>query len=122
MFVATTQQLFGAEDLHVVLKNFGLLLIGAMLAFLLEISEYLLVSYTSGLTLCIAGIFKVSTSSQTGVRPFNCMLPTFNVAKDLESPQIAKKDSLFGHQGAKTENTKSAVTPELMAGSSSGSN
>ncbi|XP_064640979.1 solute carrier family 35 member C2-like isoform X2 [Lineus longissimus] len=58
MFVATTQTLFGAEDLHVVLKNFGLLLIGALLAFMLEISEYLLVSFTSGLTLCIAGIFK----------------------------------------------------------------
>jgi hypothetical protein len=27
-------------------------------------------------------------------------------------------DSWLGHQGAKTENTKSARTPELMAGSS----
>jgi hypothetical protein len=29
-----------------------------------------------------------------------------------------QSDSWLGHQGAKTENTKSAITPELMAGSS----
>lgn len=33
-------------------------LIGSLLAFLLELSEYLLLTYTSSLTLSIAGIFK----------------------------------------------------------------
>jgi hypothetical protein len=35
----------------------------------------------------------------------------------LTTDQISvRSDSLLGHQGAKTENTKSAVTPQLMAG------
>jgi hypothetical protein len=36
------------------------------------------------------------------------------------SDQISvQSDSWLGHQGVKTKNTKSAITPELMAGSSS---
>jgi hypothetical protein len=30
---------------------------------------------------------------------------------------LARSDSWLGHQGAKTQNTKSAVTPEAIAGS-----
>jgi hypothetical protein len=30
---------------------------------------------------------------------------------------LARSDSWLGHQGAKTKNTKSAITPEVMAGS-----
>ena len=38
--------------------NMTKIMAGCGLAFLLELSEYLLVSHTSSLTLCIAGIFK----------------------------------------------------------------
>jgi hypothetical protein len=37
---------------------------------------------------------------------------------DLTDQISVRSDSWLGHQGAKTENTKSATTPELMAGSS----
>ena len=37
------------------------ILIGSSLAFLMELSEYLLLSYTSSLTLSISSIFKVSS-------------------------------------------------------------
>ncbi len=60
MFVATTDELFHTEDMQLVFINFVTLLFGATLAFFLEFSEFLLVSYTSGLTLSVAGIFKVS--------------------------------------------------------------
>ena len=55
----TTQKLFGFHDYHTAIANTGLLLVGAVIAFFLESSEYMLVSCTSGLTLCVAGIFKV---------------------------------------------------------------
>lgn len=41
------------------------ILIGSSLAFLMELSEYLLLSHTSSLTLSISSIFKVSTPSST---------------------------------------------------------
>jgi hypothetical protein len=37
---------------------------------------------------------------------------------EMTRDQISvRSDSWFGHQGAKTENAKSAITPDLMAGS-----
>lgn len=40
------------------LNPFIYILIGSFLAFLMELSEYMLITYTSSLTLSIAGIFK----------------------------------------------------------------
>ncbi|XP_074644986.1 solute carrier family 35 member C2-like isoform X2 [Tubulanus polymorphus] len=57
-FVVTTDELFNTEDMQLVFINTVTLLLGAILAFMLEFSEFLLVSHTSGLTLSIAGIFK----------------------------------------------------------------
>jgi hypothetical protein len=37
---------------------------------------------------------------------------------DLTDQISVRSDSWLGHQGAKTESTKHATTPELMAGSS----
>jgi hypothetical protein len=39
------------------------ILIGALMAFFMEIAEYLVVNYTSSLTLSVAGIFKVSRAA-----------------------------------------------------------
>lgn len=44
----------------------AVLLAGAVLAFLLEFSEFMVLSYTSGLTLSVAGIFKVGWWSSGG--------------------------------------------------------
>lgn len=47
------------NGLSVITESIGKnILIGAFFAFLMEMSEYLLLSYTSSLTLSIAGIFK----------------------------------------------------------------
>lgn len=47
------------KGLSVIDENIGKnIIIGAFFAFLMELSEYLLLSYTSSLTLSIAGIFK----------------------------------------------------------------
>lgn len=51
---------FRYSDVSLVLRNAGLVLLGAVLAFFLEFSEFLLLANTSSLTLSIAGIFKVS--------------------------------------------------------------
>ena len=42
------------------LKTAAIIMVGAVLGFMLEMSEFLLLSVTSGLTLTMAGIVKVS--------------------------------------------------------------
>ncbi|CAC5396332.1 SLC35C2 [Mytilus coruscus] len=49
---------FRYSDVSLVLRNAGLVILGAVLAFFLEFSEFLLLANTSSLTLSIAGIFK----------------------------------------------------------------
>jgi len=50
--------IFHASTTSIALTSLLVILGGALLAFLLTIAEYLLVTYTSGMTLSIAGIFK----------------------------------------------------------------
>ncbi|WAR13013.1 S35C2-like protein [Mya arenaria] len=56
--LATTDQFFRFNDYEILLRNCSLVLLGAFLAFMLEFSEFLLLSQTSSLTLSISGIFK----------------------------------------------------------------
>ena len=56
---ATSKHTFGYDETGVMLKTMAIILAGAMLGFMLEMSEFLLLSYTSGLTLTMAGIVKV---------------------------------------------------------------
>jgi len=56
--LATNERTFGFHDWPLMLETSGIVLGGALLAFMLELSEFLLVSQTSCLTLSIAGIFK----------------------------------------------------------------
>jgi len=55
---AVSRQLWLAHSWHVASVALFKMLFGAFLAFMLSVSEYLLVSNTSGLALAIAGIFK----------------------------------------------------------------
>ena len=57
--LASTVYGFAFHEYVLLARNMGLLMIGAVVAFMLESSEFLLVMQTSGLTLSIAGIFKV---------------------------------------------------------------
>lgn len=56
--LATSINFFRFSEYLELFRNLGLVLAGALLAFLLEFSEFLLVCQTSSLTLSIAGIFK----------------------------------------------------------------
>lgn len=56
--IATSEHAFGYEDGVLLTRNLMLLFVGAFLAFMLELSEFLVVAHSSGLTLAIAGIFK----------------------------------------------------------------
>lgn len=56
--LATSAMVFRYHDVTVMLKTVGQALTGAVLAFLMELSEYLLLVCTSSLTLSISGILK----------------------------------------------------------------
>ena len=62
--VVTSDKFFRTDDIEKLMTNSIWILCGAFLAFLLESSEYLVVSYTSSITLSISGIFKVITKKQ----------------------------------------------------------
>lgn len=51
------------------LKDLGILLGGALLAFCLEFGEFLLVSKTSSLTLSVSSMFKVRRSTVVSIIP-----------------------------------------------------
>ena len=54
-----TKDVFRFVDVNHLLTVFGEILVGAVIAFFMELTEYLLVSYTSSLTLSVSGIIKV---------------------------------------------------------------
>lgn len=56
--LAVSVQTFRAPSSHVVAVTVSLVLFGAFLAFMLTVSEYLLLSHTSSVTLAVSGIFK----------------------------------------------------------------
>ncbi|XP_071446514.1 solute carrier family 35 member C2 [Hetaerina americana] len=49
---------FNLTPWEIVFKTIGMVLIGSVMAFLMEVAEYMVVSYTSSLSLSVAGIFK----------------------------------------------------------------
>lgn len=56
--LALTKHVFRYEDLHDVLMTVMQVLVGSLMAFLMEVTEFLLVSLTSSLTLSVSGIIK----------------------------------------------------------------
>ena len=54
-----SEHTFGYHDSGVMLRTAGLILVGALVAFFMELSEFLLVSRTSSLTISFAGVLKV---------------------------------------------------------------
>lgn len=56
--LVTTDKFFRSDNYEEIMKNVFWILCGAILAFLLETSELLVVTFTSSLTLSISGIFK----------------------------------------------------------------
>ena len=58
--LATTIDVFRSNEINRVMSVLGEVLLGATIAFFMELTEYLLVSYTSSLTLSVSGIVKVN--------------------------------------------------------------
>ncbi|GFS05822.1 solute carrier family 35 member C2 [Elysia marginata] len=56
--ISTTKLYFRFSDWSVLMPSIGMILLGGALGFMLEFSEFLLLSHTSSLTLSISGIFK----------------------------------------------------------------
>jgi len=56
--IASSISVFRYQEISVFLSTLGLVGIGGLIAFCMEVAEFLLVSYTSGLTLSVAGIVK----------------------------------------------------------------
>ncbi|XP_014662079.1 PREDICTED: solute carrier family 35 member C2-like isoform X1 [Priapulus caudatus] len=56
--VATTEKLFREHNIYVALSQAAFTFLGGMIAFFMEMSEYMLLTSTSSLTLSIAGIAK----------------------------------------------------------------
>lgn len=56
--LGTKEDFFAYTDTSLIIRNLGLVFLGALIAFFLEFSEFLLLASTSSLTLSIAGIFK----------------------------------------------------------------
>ena len=56
-----TKDVFRFVDATHLLTTIGKVLGGAVIAFFMELTEYLLVSFTSSLTLSVSGIIKVTS-------------------------------------------------------------
>ncbi len=57
--LAVSLQAFRAPSTHAIARTTSFVLFGSSLAFMLTVSEYLLLANTSSITLAITGIFKV---------------------------------------------------------------
>jgi len=56
--IASSISVFRYQEISVFMSTLGLVGFGGLIAFCMEVAEFLLVSYTSGLTLSVAGIVK----------------------------------------------------------------
>ena len=69
--VASSCLLLGSYDRHAVLMTVCKVGAGAIIAFAMELSEYLVVVNTSSLTLSIAGVFKVTMKFLSSLLAFS---------------------------------------------------
>jgi solute carrier family 35 protein C2 len=59
MALASNCKIFRYQDTAVVVITLLQIVVGAVLAFCMEVAEFMVVTHTSSLTLSVAGIFKV---------------------------------------------------------------
>lgn len=76
--IATTEKVFRYKETSVMLTTLGYILAGSVLAFFMELSEYLLLLYTSSLTLSIAGVIKEVCTLYLAVRYTGDNMTTVN--------------------------------------------
>ena len=71
--LAVSAKLFNAPDGHTLWMTISMVMFGCFLAFMISVSEFLLLSHTSSLTLSISGIFKVSSNSHDHILTRQCL-------------------------------------------------
>ena len=78
--ISSSTAFFRFDDSVLFLTTMGRICVGGVIAFFMEVAEYLLVSYTSGLTLSVAGILKEILSlglaiiiESTDISPINAI-------------------------------------------------
>ena len=74
--LAVSPKLFNAPDGHTLWLTISMVMFGCFLAFMISVSEFLLLSHTSSLTLSISGIFKVSSNSHDYILTRQCLSMT----------------------------------------------
>jgi len=134
--ISTSLTMFRFEDTGLFLGTVTRVVFGGIIAFFMEVAEYLLVSYTSGLTLSVAGIVKEILSltmaiiiESTDISPINaigliiCMAGiTLHVIRkatmvDRTSSSMSEPRSFGGGRHKKNNNSSAP----LLSGSDSDS-
>ncbi|KAK8718767.1 hypothetical protein OTU49_014486 [Cherax quadricarinatus] len=77
--IAASEYGFRFTDTNDTLYMWGRVMFGAVLAFFMEVSEYLVVCYTSSLTFSIAGVAKEIMTLSLAVYVYNEHLSTINL-------------------------------------------
>ncbi|XP_022110533.1 solute carrier family 35 member C2-like [Acanthaster planci] len=100
--ISSTKLFLGFDDINVFLHTWLKVVIGAVLAFMLAMSEYLLLSRTSSLTLSISGILKeictlyiaseYSNDTMSLLNFFGMLICLFGIALHVILKAIASKD------------------------------
>lgn len=101
--VISTDKFFRNDDPSVVIDHVLWLLVGAVLAFFLESSEFLVVLFTSSLTLSISGIFKVCLNT------IEYFFNVFNRLKILKEVCVIYLAVVWNHNKLNNMNTAGLV-------------
>ncbi|EDO40549.1 predicted protein [Nematostella vectensis] len=118
--MALSEQLFNAPSMHVAITSASMVFFGCFLAFMLSVSEFMLLSHTSSLTLSISGIFKevctLSLATEFGGDEMNivnfCGLVLCLTGIAVHVVTNASKDSENGKEFEKINLKKSLINGE----------
>ena len=87
--LAVSAKLFNAPDGHTLWMTISMVMFGCFLAFMISVSEFLLLSHTSSLTLSISGIFKVSSNSHDHILTRQCLSMCYAPSLERHIPSLA---------------------------------
>ena len=86
--LAVSPKLFNAPDGHTLWMTISMVMFGCFLAFMISVSEFLLLSHTSSLTLSISGIFKVSSNSHDYILTRQCLSMCYAPSLERHIPSL----------------------------------
>ena len=86
--LAVSPKLFNAPDGHALWMTISMVMFGCFLAFMISVSEFLLLSHTSSLTLSISGIFKVNSNSHDYILKRQCLSMFYAPSLERHIPSL----------------------------------